>query len=297
MPRILRARARLSERVHHIVRIHVIPANLPASRIVAPDGARATIMHDGGHVVSWTPGGESDNRLYVSERSGYGPGQAVRGGIPVIFPQFGPFGPLKQHGFARNCRFSPAHGHDALPNMARLRLTDDEHTRALWPHRFEVSINVLVLRNELRIGMVVINVGDAPFSFTAALHTYFAMQSAFESHVDGLSGLRYRDALRDGEIMTERSTSLAITGPLDRIYYDAPNLLRIRDGNRGFSLEHTHFPDAVVWNPGSEGTASKGDFVPGDEHRMLCVEAGRIQHPHTLHPGEAWNAAQLIRAE
>ena len=276
---------------------HVIPDHLPSTHIVAPDGASAIVMHDGGHVVSWIPAGETVNRLYLSDNSSYGPGHAIRGGIPVIFPQFGPFGSLKQHGFARNCRFSPRVSPVELPGIARLVLSDSAHTRALWPHTFELGVTVLIAKNVLSVVLSVANTGDAMFTFTAALHTYFGMRSAFQAHVDGLSGLRYRDALRNGDVFVESEPSLAINGPLDRIYYDAPHALHIRDTDHAFAISAHNFPDVVVWNPGSEGTASKADFVPGDEHHMLCVEAGQIQHPHTLQPGEAWEAMQFIRAE
>ena len=84
----------------------MIPIDLDVVTVESLDGARAIMALDGGHVLSWTPAGETDERLFVSERSTYGPGKAIRGGIPVIFPHFGPFGDLPQHGFARGSRFT-----------------------------------------------------------------------------------------------------------------------------------------------------------------------------------------------
>ena len=275
----------------------MIPTDLPASHITAPDGARAIVMHDGGHVVSWIPAGERANRLYVSERSAYGPGNAIRGGIPVIFPQFGAFGPLKQHGFARNCRWSTSPNDAVEPGTVRLQLVDTDDTRAMWSHRFLVELDVLVAGDTLHVALHVHNTDAAPFAFTAAFHPYFAMRAAFTSRVEGLTGLRYRDARRDGSVFDERDAALSIIGPLDRIYYDAPDALVIRDSDRSLHIAKHNFPDAVVWNPGSEGTASKADFVLGDELHMLCVEAALIARPRTLMPGESWSGVQTIRAE
>jgi glucose-6-phosphate 1-epimerase len=36
----------------------------------------------------------------MSKKAQYGQGKAIRGGVPVIFPQFGP-GKIQNHGFAR----------------------------------------------------------------------------------------------------------------------------------------------------------------------------------------------------
>ena len=89
---------------------------------------------------------------------------------------------------------------------------------------------------------------------------------------------------------------LRITGPLDRIYYEAPDRLVIVDGDRTLTIEKRGFPEAVVWNPGAEGTRSRADFAPGDEARMLCVEAAVIQHPVTLAPGASWTGEQRMTA-
>ena len=74
---------------------------LDAVELRAPDGARATVLLHGGHVVSWVPAG-ADEQLYLSPKSSFAPGSAIRGGVPVIFPQFNTRGPLQRHGFARN---------------------------------------------------------------------------------------------------------------------------------------------------------------------------------------------------
>ena len=73
----------------------------PAMHLRAPDGAQATVLLHGAHTVSWIPAGDQE-RLYLSPLAVAGPGQSVRGGVPVIFPQFNAQGPLPRHGFARD---------------------------------------------------------------------------------------------------------------------------------------------------------------------------------------------------
>ena len=267
--------------------------------IASADGARASIALDGGHVMSWTPAGETDDRLFVSARSRFGAGEAIRGGIPVVFPQFGPFGDLPQHGFARRCRWTieDVSGPTlSAVGRLRLRLNEDATTQAQWPHAFVAKLIVGVTANSLTVALTVKNTDAAPFSFTAAFHPYFAVRDAFATRVEGLAGCRVRDSLHDGLVTEETASVLDIVGPLDRIYYDAPDRLFIRDGDRSMAIEKVGFPDAVVWNPGAEGVRARTDFAEGEERLMLCVEAAVIQQPITLVPGESWTGLQIMRA-
>lgn len=274
----------------------------PFLALRAPDGATARLHLDGAQVTSWIPAGETDDRLFVSARAEYGPGRSARGGIPVCFPQFGPFGALPQHGFARTTRWRVADHRDGS-GTARLVLTEADVARdrppaecAAWPHPFRAGLLGRVEGNALEVTLEVTNTGDAPFAFTAALHPYFAVRDAFACEVHGLQGLRYRDALLAGAVLDEHDATLAITGPLDRVYYAAPDALVLREPHRSLRIAKRGFPDAVVWNPGTAGTSSRRDFVPGDERSMLCVEAGAIGAPVTLAPGARWSGTQRMEA-
>lgn len=44
--------------------------------------------------------------LFLSESAVFKPPKALRGGVPVCWPQFGGVGDLQAHGFARNCEWS-----------------------------------------------------------------------------------------------------------------------------------------------------------------------------------------------
>ena len=273
----------------------MIPSHLPSLRLTSADGATADIALDGGHVTSWIPAGSTEDRLFISERSTYGPGMPIRGGIPVIFPQFGPFGTLRQHGFARNCRWTIDES-SMSPGHVTLRLNDDESTRETWPHAFSAALAVMVAESVLSVSLTIHNRDATPFEFTAALHPYFAVRNAFEARVKGLAGLRYRDSLQDGAVLLEEDDVLRITGPIDRIYFDAPDRIVIVDTDRRLVIEKRGFPECVVWNPGVEGTASRTDFAAGDESRMLCVEGAAIRLPVHLAPGESWTGEQRMIA-
>ena len=104
----------------------------------APPTARSRDVYlHGAHVTSWKPARDHDERLFLSERSEFRAGAAIRGGIPVIFPQFAAEGPLPRHGFARTSEWTldevSAKAGDAV---ASLSLRDSAETRAIWNHAF-----------------------------------------------------------------------------------------------------------------------------------------------------------------
>lgn len=269
----------------------------PYVDITHTDGASARVHLDGAQVTSWIPAGSSDDRLFVSRNAYYGAGTSIRGGIPICFPQFGVRGPLRQHGFARMHRWTvlrQSHQSDGARVVCVLR--DSHDTRTDWPYAFKAELHVRVAAQTLTVELSVENTDTQPFEFTAALHPYFATTDAYVTKVNGLHGLTYLDALRHGEEFVEQDAQLSITGHIDRIFSDAPDLLEIVEPHRRLRIGKRGFPDAVVWNPGGDITASKPDFAAGDERHMLCVEAGAIMNPVRLAPGEHWRGSQVMTA-
>jgi glucose-6-phosphate 1-epimerase len=97
------------------------------------DGACATVSPCGAHVLSWRPTGR-DERLFLSPRAEFRSGTPIRGGVPVIFPQFAGEGALpKKHGFARTALWRVAERSSS--HELRLRLTEADASHALWPFR------------------------------------------------------------------------------------------------------------------------------------------------------------------
>jgi glucose-6-phosphate 1-epimerase len=262
----------------------------------AADGAVAQIYAHGAHVTSWRPAG-GDERLFLSETAGFKPGTPIRGGVPVIFPQFAGEGPLPKHGFARGAVWNLA-GTQQQPDggaAALFQLEDSAATRALWPHPFSATLRVAVGGPALRVELAVENTGAAAFTFTAALHTYLGVQDIAQVELLGLRGLHYRDSADGGRAGQEDAERLRIAGEVDRIYFDAPPALELREPQRRLRIEAAGFADVVVWNPGDARSAAFADLEPGGYRRFLCVEAAAIGRPLRLAPGERWSAAQILR--
>ncbi len=268
---------------------------LPAIHLRAPDGAEAIILQHGAHLVSWKPAG-GEERLYLSEAAIYEDGKPVRGGVPICFPQFGKTGPLPQHGFARD-RSWRVHAARAGEDfaMAVLRLNDDEATRAMWPHAFQLEFSVSITANRLDMELEVENTGDTAFSFAAALHTYMRVKEVEEVQLQGLRGQRYRDLLT-GEEREDSGTFVAIERETTRLYFETENPLLLREDRRSLGINAENMPDTVVWNPWEATCATIPDMPPAGFRRMLCVEAGAIEKPVTLQPADCWWGRQSLAA-
>ncbi|HEX2202578.1 MAG TPA: D-hexose-6-phosphate mutarotase [Longimicrobium sp.] len=259
-----------------------------------PRGGRARVYLHGAHLAEWRDG-DGDDVLFVSAASKFDVRSAIRGGVPVVFPQFADQGPLPKHGFARTASWTLA-AHGATPDEARvsLRLSDTDATRALWPHAFTAHLTV-TLGDTLAVELTVENAGEAPFDFTCALHTYFRVDDVRRASVAGLRGVRYRDKVTGGEVV-EAAEAVEIAGEVDRVYMGAPDALRILDpaGGRTVVLRREGFADAVVWNPGPDLARELPDLGDDEYLRMLCVEAANAASPVRLAPEERWVGRQTI---
>lgn len=269
-------------------------AGQPAVHLRSPDGAQATVLLHGGHVVSWIPAG-AEEQLYLSPATAFGGSAAVRGGVPVVFPQFNMRGDLPvKHGFARNrvwtLEQAQVRGQHAF---AVLSLEDDEASRAIWPHAFRLEMTVSVDAGRLDMELAVVNRGEVAFDFAAALHTYLACGDVRQAQLEGLINQTYLDAVT-GETREQWIDVVSIAQELDRIYWNAPDELLLREPGRRLKLATQGFEDVVVWNPGPEKCAALPDMPADGWLGMLCVEAAQIGNPVRLAPGEEWAGMQTL---
>ena len=268
--------------------------------VIARDGACVEFYTHGAHVASWKPA-SGEERLFLSRRSTFAPNAAIRGGVPIIFPQFASMGPLPKHGFARVHEWELLRAGRTRKGQgeAQLRLTTSEQTRARWNHAFEATFVAGAQGMSLSLALSVLNGDTEPFEFTAALHTYLLVDDVREATVRGLQGVSYRDAAAgnvQGRQAEEDLAAGAGGAELDRIYFGVPAPLEVRDALRRTRVAMTGFTDVVVWNPGQERAATLTDLEPGGWMRMLCVEAAAIGTPVRLEPGERWTGQQTLTA-
>ncbi|RYR13894.1 hypothetical protein Ahy_B04g070652 isoform B [Arachis hypogaea] len=243
-------------------------------------GSSAEVYLYGGHVTSWK-NDHGEELLFLSSKAIFKPPKAIRGGIPICFPQFASHGTLDQHGFARNRFWAVDEDPPPFPTntlnkaFVDLILKPSEEDTKIWPHSFEYRLRIalgpggdLMLTSRIRNT----NSDGKPFSFTFAYHTYFSVSDISEVRVEGLE--------------------------VDKIYLSTPTKIAIIDHEkkRTFVLRKDGLPDAVVWNPWDKKAKAMADFGDDEYKHMLCVEAAAVEKAVTLKPGEEWKGRLELSA-
>ena len=224
--------------------------------------------------------------LFLSNSSRFAPGKAIRGGVPICFPWFGPRPGDVSHGYARittwqlaASRKLPDGGvtlHFELPNTA----ADPEWARLRAEYRVTIT-------ETLTLELVVVNgAPDRVVAFEACLHSYFAVADAGEIAIAGLGGASFVDHTLNDAVRVDDSDSIRIARQTDRTYLDAPGPVEIRDPilGRTICIEKLGAKSTVVWNPWI--TQPLPDLGPNEYREFICVESGNIgRNRVTLAPG------------
>ena len=269
--------------------------------VETPASTAAVALH-GAQVLSFAPRGDRD-WLWVSERARWAPGAALRGGIPLCFPWFGPHPSrpdFPAHGFARTRIWRLEDAREAAGEVQlRLGLASDAETLSLFPHRFEARLTVTIGAG-LALALAVANLDASPFTCEVALHSYFAVSDISDVAIEGLAGCDYADKVDGGPPRRQGDGPLRITGEVDRVY-DSGGPVTLIDAGTGRRLRIAGDPDGstVVWNPAPAKAAKLSDVAPDAYRRFVCVESGAIAGRRLIVPagGTAQRSAVLTRFE
>lgn len=266
---------------------------LPALSLSLSNGDHLRVLLHGAHVVSWVAAGRE--RLYLSPQSVFDGQSAIRGGVPVCFPQFNQRGPLPKHGFARNLPWR-ADGPPLLgPEAAclRLRLCASAATRQFWPQAFELTLALELRPASLQLTLEVHNRDVLPLNFTGALHSYLAVDDIAAAELAGLEGQPEWDALTDRH--GRAAGPLRFQGGFDRVYEAASRPLVLRDRAQCLRIEQsTGWAQTVVWNPGAALAATLPDLPDDACAHMLCVEAAQVMQAIAVPSGGNWQGWQRL---
>ncbi|WP_396432725.1 D-hexose-6-phosphate mutarotase [Limnohabitans sp.] len=268
-------------------------AGLPACELRLPQGDRLLVALHGAHVLSWVSGGQE--RLYLSPQSVMDGQTAIRGGVPVCFPQFNQRGPmadrLPKHGFARNLAWqadAPVLSADSA--QLCLHLQDNARTRKWWPQAFALQLHITLRPGTLRISLNVHNTDTQPLAFSGALHTYLAVPDVTQATLQGLGGQPEWDSITDTHAQAD--DTLRFAAEFDRVYEAGPQPMTLNQTlhiSQSPSWAHT-----VVWNPAQDLCKRLADMPEGGWRHMLCVEAAQVYDPITLPAGGRWEGWQRL---
>jgi glucose-6-phosphate 1-epimerase len=275
-------------------------SGLARVQITGAFGIGEMYLH-GAHVTSWKPAG-NEEVLFVSTKSHWEEGQAIRGGIPICFPWFraksdDPRAPA--HGFVRTKTWqleSITENENGV--TVTMSTQSGEHTRKWWPGEFRL-VHRVTFGSELRLELVCINTGTTPFRFEEALHTYNRIASIQDVRVQGLDGVSYLDNTDSNKEKTQRG-DVIIASPTDSAYRNTQNEVDLLDANKKhrIRLRKEHSLSTVVWNPWSEGAARLKDLGDGEWRQFLCVEASNIMDAAIhLAPGQKHGMAAVLTVE
>jgi glucose-6-phosphate 1-epimerase len=259
-----------------------------------PQGDSVFVAQQGAHVLSWQAGGRE--RLFLSPSSVCDGATAIRGGMPVCFPQFNQRGNLPKHGFARNVpwRLVPE---SSLSSEKVFELVANPHTLALWPVKFRALLTVMLSEKSLKVQLTVENLCNQNLSFSGALHTYFAVQHIDQVSLTGQAQQPEWDAVND----THQSCSgvLKFNAEFDRVYdvlTDQQPTWSLIDGQQQLRISQSaSWGQSVVWNPGADKCSQLKDMPLDGYQRMLCVEAARVTSTIQVQPAQTWVGWQLLK--
>lgn len=260
---------------------------LPYVDLRHPSGAQLDVYLHGAHVTSWRDAA-GRQLLFMSEKSDFKPPFPIRGGIPVIFPQFSG-GPLPTHGFARitEWKFLNSQMVEGDYAEAKLELCDNPQTLQWWPHEFLLEVIFRLRATELEIELYVTNMGKKEFEFNNGLHTYFSVTDINRISVEGLAGSKLIDFVGLKTEETEKRTSIPFDRETDRVYLSAPDTVLVQDNGSGreIIIEKHGMKDVVLWNPWVEKSKRMKDFGNLEYKTMVCVETGNLHGRICLKPG------------
>ncbi|GAA5921896.1 hypothetical protein JCM1841_000968 [Sporobolomyces salmonicolor] len=291
-----------------------VPINVTPDTVQLTLGqfSTAEVALKGATVFSYIQNGVE--RLFTSSKSDVRKSDpaAVRGGVPICWPIFGPppkdnvlYAKLKQHGFARTSVWEYVESESKCIGEqgvhAVFKLDPTPAIQALFSLPFSLHYTVSLLPSGLTLSLRVSSPSSAiaPLPFQALLHSYFRLpEGVLPPHVrvTSLENLTFVDKVAGGAHDTERRKTVEVDGPkgeVDRVYYRAPNRLRMEwEGKSGAVEVHKkNLADVVLWNPGPEKGAAMADMEENGASRYVCLEPGQVSSWATLDPGASWEGS------
>jgi len=278
-------------------------------------GSSVEILLYGATIVSWKSGSvrtvEPIERLFLSSKAALDGSKPVRGGIPVIFPCFGPpvhsdHTQLSQHGFARSevWQWDGAITNNDSEVSVALTLGQTQKISKVYKKQFLLKYIVTLAEHHLTSELHVKNLSTPEVTgppnvleFQALFHNYIRAPST-QVLIRPLNQLSYYDKTEATE--ERRSTAKVETRAIidvktytDSVYENAGQKYDLQWADQGITISSTNFKDVVVWNPQENGR-KMSDMEDNGWERFVCVEPGYVRGFVKLEVGQDWVGQQVL---
>ena len=276
------------------------PGGLPFLA-VDTDQCRARLTPYGGQLCEWTPTGEAQSVTFLSPRSAFSAGKAIRGGVPVCFPWFANHRSGDRakpaHGFARTRTWDVAAVRREADGgvVVAFRLGSDDETRTHWAAAFEATLT-LSLGTSLTMTFEVANTGSDEIAYEIALHSYVAVGDVERIRIHGLEATRFIDKVDQMKEKVHGAEPLALTGETDRVFLGTTATCLVDDPvlGRRIRVEKAGSLATVVWNPWLAKAEAMADVGGEAWRRFVCVETANCG-PHEVRLAPAARHAMMAR--
>ncbi|KAH8921994.1 galactose mutarotase-like protein [Atractiella rhizophila] len=279
----------------------------------------------GATVVSWkveTSQGELEEKLFVSSKSSVTGPKAIRGGIPICWPVFGPppkpeqdsegvYQKLAQHGLARTEVWSLDKEKSwENPQDGRLVFTlqPSDAAKALFDRPFTLTYTIDLSSSSLTTKLHVLNpsASSNPLKFQALLHTYISVPSPFKTTVEftpQTKGLTLFDKAAGGVEGKEDREKVSFDEgvEVDRVYRKVEGgdifvRWEQQEGfqSKGLKVTKNGLADVTVWNPSTKVGSAIADMEANGWLHYICVEPGQVSDWVSLTPGQSWEGTQTL---
>jgi glucose-6-phosphate 1-epimerase len=214
----------------------------------------------------------------------------TRGGVPIIFPQFGTFGRLKKHGFARDLNWVKLDSKIINgEEIVKYSLITSKYDQISWDFEAELTLTFKLIKNvSLSINLLIQNKGKESFSFTGGLHPYFYIKSRNDLKINGLEDCEYidTDPLIDTFYLNGDSG-------IERLFLTNSDV-EVYTGYKRLKLKIRGFENWMVWNPGILGAKCIDDLPDKDWDKFVCIEPIVNYNSVTLGTNEIFNGELII---
>ncbi|KAF4317441.1 hypothetical protein G195_009226 [Phytophthora kernoviae 00238/432] len=299
-------------------------AELETVKLSHPIGSSAEVYLFGAHVKSFRAAMDKNlDILFMSNESFLDGVNPIRGGIPVVFPNFGSAKGFPSHGFARITNWTLDGVTEAKDTkdatVAKFTMTSSDSTREMWPVDFKLEYEVSLFPNQLQTALRVQNTFTSEIEFHALLHNYLWVDDARDEGVTvkGLKGVDYYDKVAKANL-TETREFISFNNQTDNVYSNAPspltvNIRGVNNMDRWLEISKTGYissdstlsknvmeavaeieTDAVVWNPWADRAKTMEDFGDEEYKNMVAVEPGRVSEKQKLPAGKTYTLQQSI---